>query len=410
MSKLKEINKDSLWEYRRNLTKKSRKYIWINILLLMLLIFILIFPKLNILTTKQYDFYSDKIFPSIALLGNAFSNVFIVSLTETFVLVGIPLLLFLIIRFIVRLVKAEKKIGAKRLIIRKTICILLIIANILSLDFTLMHGLNYKRSTAARRLNIVGEYKEYKDYLETLIWAYNGMITARMQLGEDYNGVAHMQTDIYSAIEDANILLDNFSYTYDLGMSPNMVKCKPVMLSHYWSYTDIVGMYDVFIGETILNTDYISIVDFPLTLVHELSHAKGYARENDANAIAAIALVHSTRPDFRYCGYFEIFNNIYYETCRYAESLGLDMPKIVTAEYQAVIRDIEARNAYWNDINKEVSSNPIYQFVENFSESANNVYLEANGQVGGTATYNVSPNIYVDFYCMNVRERIDAEG
>lgn len=410
MRKRKEIIKDELWDYRKKLLKKGRKYIFINIFLFITAVFILLFPKLNILSVEQYDFYSSKVFPYIALLGNGISSIFIFSITEAIVLVGSVTILVLLIRFIVRLCKAERKIGHRRYIWRKAICSILIIVNIMSLDFMLMHGLNYKRHTVAYNLNIKGEYKEYNDYLETLIWAYNGMISARIQLGEDYNGVAHLLTDFNSMVIDANALLDNFDYTYNLGLSPNHVNCKPVMLSHYWSYTNIVGLYDVFIGETILNTDYMSVTEFPLTLVHELSHARGYARENDANALSALALIHSTRADFRYCGYLAIFNNLYYETLRYAESLDLNIPTVITPEYQAVIRDIEAGVAYWNGIDEEVTSNPIYQFIQSFSDTANNAYLEANGQEGGVATYNVSPNIYVDFYCLYVRDKLNAEG
>lgn len=410
MRKKKTIIKDDLWDYRKSLLKKGRKYIVINILLIMTLIFILIFPKLNLLTTNQYEFYSSRIFPYVALLGNALSSIFLFSITEALVLVGSVLLIVLVVLFIVKLCKAERKIGMKRYLIRRAICVLLIISNILSLDFMLMHGLNYKRRTAAYNLNIRGSYQGYYDYLEALTWAYNGMITARMELGEDYNGVAHMLTSFNDSVTDANELLDNFDYTYGLGLSPNRILCKPVMLSHYWSYTGIIGMYDVFIGETILNTDYMSVTEFPKTLLHELAHARGYARENDANAISTLALIHATRADFRYCGYLEIFGNLYYETCRYAESVGLEQPTIVTSEYQAVIRDIEANNSYWASINDEVTSNPIYEFVQTFSNDANNAYLEANGQVGGVDTYNVSPNVYVDFYCIYVRDRLNADS
>lgn len=396
--------KDDLWEYRKQLLKTGRKYIFVNIILMVLLAVILIVPRCGLLSRKQVEFYSSVIFPKVSFIGNTISSFFVFNITEALVIALCIFVPVILISLIVSIVKAESGIGLRRFILRKFLTVLLTVSVILSTDFTLMHGLNYYRRTAASQLDISGEYLEYQDFLDTMTWAYNGMLKARSLLGEDYNGVSHMLTDFETAEMDANELLLVFNQMYDMGLSDNYVSSKPVTLSHWWSYTNIVGMYNPFIGETIINTDYMDILDFPLTLVHELTHAKGYARENDANAIAALALIHSDRADFRYCGYYEIFRNVYFETCMYADKLEIDRPNVASTAYEGVLRDLVASAAYWNQINAEITSNPIYRMVQNFSEQANDAYLKANGQTNGTDSYNVSPSIYVDFYCKYVRE------
>ena len=131
-----------------------------------------------------------------------------------------------------------------------------------------------------------------------LKWAYNGMVEARSHLGEDYNGIAHMSESFENSAAYANSLVNAFGEKYDIPVSKNYVRAKPVSMSHYWSYTHIVGMYDPFLGEANLNTDYMSIIEFPVTLCHELCHSKGYASETDCNLLSALACCSSTRADF----------------------------------------------------------------------------------------------------------------
>ena len=65
-----------------------------------------------------------------------------------------------------------------------------------------------------------------------------------------------------------------------------------------------------------------------------------------------------------------------------------------------VYRDMNASNMYWEGIAEEVK-----YFEEMFGfdpdkagSDMNNAFLEANGQEGGTETYIVPDNVYVDFY------------
>lgn len=369
----------------------------IVVLLAVLLGAIYYLPQVFI-TPAAADLYCRKIFPQVAFIPNSFNLYFLFSLTENIVIVGGALLLILVIRKIVLLIKKLIKKGFVPFVndIYKVIRNILIVAVCMMLVFQMMHGVNFRRSSIPQIMGLTREEHTYEEYALALKWAYEGMISARMELGEDYNGVAHMSTSLDQAAYDANALLNTVSKEYGYGMSPNYIRAKGVSLSHYWSYTGITGVYDMFLGEANVNTDYLDILYFPVTLCHEIIHAKGYARESDANTAAVFACIRSPRADFRYAGYYAIFTDLYNKTSSYAEEEGKPMPiSLSDPAFEAVIRDINASRAY----DASLADNPFTRFVESFSESANNTFLEANGQEGGTQTYVIPTSIYVDYFC-----------
>ena len=373
------------------------KRIGIVVLLAVLLGAIYYLPQV-LISPAAADLYCRKIFPQVAFIPNSFNLYFLFSLTENIVIVGGAILLILVIRKIVLLIKKLIKKGFVPFVndIYKVIRNILIVAVCMMLVFQMMHGVNYRRPSIPQIMGLTREEHTYEEYALALKWAYEGMISARMELGEDYNGVAHMSTSLDQAAYDANALLNTVSKEYGYGMSPNYIRAKGVSLSHYWSYTGITGVYDMFLGEANVNTDYLDILYFPVTLCHEIIHAKGYARESDANTAAVLACIRSPRADFRYAGYYAIFTDLYNKTSSYADEEGKPMPvSLSDPAFDAVIRDINASRAY----DASLADNPFTRFVERFSESANNTFLEANGQEGGTQTYVIPTSIYVDYFC-----------
>ena len=80
------------------------------------------------------------------------------------------------------------------------------------------------------------------------------------------------------------------------------VGTKPVVLSKPMAYTGITGVYTFFTGEMNVCTAY---PDFStvFTAAHEMAHARGIAREDEANFVAFLACVHAEDPYVRYAGY-----------------------------------------------------------------------------------------------------------
>lgn len=390
----------------------SNKGIIVNSVLIVVFalvaVLIYILPS-KLLSRDAIDYYSEHIFPKVALPFNAFSNFFMQSLTETFAVIGSIMLLILIIIFIVQAIIYLVKGGARgffRYFLTR-IRIVMTIALIASIIFQLMIGLNYNRTPVAARLKLDGKGYTCDQYLVVLDWAYNEMIAARRELGTDYNGVAHMSTGFEQTVYDANAIIMGMDDYYELGLSPTYVRAKPVALSYFWSYTYISGFYDAMLGEANLNVDYMDVLYFPVTVCHEIIHAKGYSREYDANTAAVLTCVESSRADFRYAGFYYIFMNLYGVTRDYAIHEGIEFPDYTSRpEFQFVMKDISASNMY----DESLKNNPFTKFIEDLSEDVNDTYLKSNGQKGGTDTYEVPSNIYVDFYYKYILEAANAEG
>ncbi len=369
------------------------------VLLAGLLVFMLIFPQL-LINENVADFYSGKVFPVISFLRNTLFSSLPVSVTEFLVVVGSLVLLFIIVYNIVKLVKIRNTKGVRAFLRRvcTTLTCVLIIASVLALDFQLMHGINYRRTDAATKLGLVTRQRSIEEMEEALLWAYENMVQARSMLGEDYTGAAHMMSSFDEAALYADELVSRFSNYAGLEMSRNFVRAKPVAISDLWIYTNIVGVYDPFLGEANINVDRISPTDMPVTLCHEVAHAKGYAREYDCDLIAILACCMSSRPDFRYCGFLELFLEILSimpNVGEYSWLFSLD-------EYQPIAKDMNAEFAYYLSL----TDNVITQAVATVSEEVNDGYLEANGQEGGTLTYVENSNYYVEFYFTYVKGEV----
>lgn len=350
------------------------------------------------------DYYSEKIFPVISMLPISISGIFLTSLTEMFVVVGSLSVLTLAVVFLIKCVtlchnKSLRHMFHFMYLVLRALAVIGIIG---ALVFECMLGLNYHRTGVRKRMHLYSEQtRPYEDYSDTLLWAYSGMVEARHALGEDYNGVAHMMTSFESMVYDANIAVSTVDYYYELGLSDNYIRAKAVWLSKFWRYTDIVGMYDPFLGEANINTDYIDILHLPLTICHEISHARGYGSETDCNTIAALSCINSDRPDFRYAGYYYIFTRLWTTVRNYAEYEGEPMPDYTSRDsFRPVMRDMSAYSSYLDSFDE----GPIAEFISYFSEDANNAFLESNGQQGGTQTYEVPQDVYVEYYCRYIRD------
>lgn len=392
------------------ITKQSKvKYgIWRAVgrtILLMLLIVLIpvsyMLPQI-LIRGEAAEFYSRNVFPWVSMLAAAVNGMFLFSLTEMFVVVGSVTLAVLIVMFLIKCIKLMCTRDTRSLIhyvyvVLRNVAIIGIAA---ALCFELMHGLNYNRMSVRKSMTLYSDTRPYEDYAETLLWAYSGMVNARSSLGEDYYGVAHMNSAFEVTVYDANVAVSSVGQHFDLGISPNYIRAKAVWLSRLWGYTDIVGVYDPFLGESNINTDYIDVLHFPVTVCHEITHARGYASETDANTIAILSCINSPRADFRYAGYYYIFMHLWNTVSDYADYEGVAMTDYFSRnDFKPVMRDINAYNEYRESFN----TGPIADLISRFSEDVNNAFLESNGQEGGTDTYVVPQDAYVEYYCRYVR-------
>lgn len=378
---------------------KKRRALHIAVIAVLPLLCIAAAVSNAFLPRSAADYYCTNIFPYVSVPMQSLNMFFQVSLTENFIICLVPLLVIGFICWTVILIKKILGTGALSYLYRsfRNLFILILIG---AISYQAMHGFNYKRTHVYTALQLGSEDLDFEDYCNALRWAYNGMVEARKKLGEDYNGVAHMNESFENSAVYANSLLNSFCDQYGVPLSHNYVRAKPVSMSHYWGYTHIVGMYDPFLAEVNVNTDYMNIEEYPVTLCHELCHAKGYASETDCNTLATLACCRSARADFRYAGYSEIFWNLYVVAEQIAEATGEVVPQFASSsDMEPVFRDMRATSLYWKQIDDEVASlkERLGIDITETSDMVNDTFLKSNGE-SGLDSYRVPDSVYVRFY------------
>lgn len=348
------------------------------------------------------DKYSREIFPLLASVPQRLSSLTDISLSEYALLILCGLAVPLLIVWIVILIKKLLTRGAGKYLY-KSFRNILAVCMVLLILFEMFHGINYRRTTARAMLGLGTGKLTLDDYCEAFEWAYEGMIKARSELKEDENGVAVMSSDFSDIADYSSRIVDSFCASYGIAPYAGYAKPKSVRLSHYWSWTYIVGMYNPVFGEVNVNTDYLDTTEIPLNVCHELCHSKGFANETDCNLLGTMACVTSDRADFRYCGYFNVYVNLLAVIQYNIKTFGFEYDMHVQDEAMIpVIRDLQASSEYWRSIDKEVKD-----FEERTginitkqASAANDKYLQSNGEKEGEKTYQVPQNEYVDFYLM----------
>ena len=150
---------------------------------------------------------------------------------------------------------------------------------------------------------------------------------------------------------------------------------KAVFFSRVMSEFNFTGVYFPWTVEANVNVD---IPDYPqaVTMCHELSHLRGFMREDEANFIGYLACAVSGEPDLEYSGYMLALT--YSANQLYAESP--ERWGHVRALYSdGMVADMVANSEYWKQFEDTVAAE--------IGENMNNAYLKANKQTDGTKSY-----------------------
>jgi hypothetical protein len=326
------------------------------------------------LASEQKNFaeaYAVSVYPKLSHFGNAITGAVPFSIGEVFVFLLIVFLVAAVIRFVFRMIRSK---GSRGITAWKFLVNLFCLAGVLFLFFTLNCGINYHRSTFAETCGL--EIKEStKPELVTLcksLAADSSSLRKEVETGS--NSVMELRSRKFSQNTDkARLAFDSLSKGYPL-LRPGYSGPKPVFSSELMSRCNITGMFFPFTFEANVNTD-IPDYTLPFTMCHELSHLRGYMREDEANFIAYLACEKSSDADFRYSGTamaFTYANNALFS----ADSKTAD--EIYASLSSGVQRDFQFNNEYWDRFKGPVAE---------ASTKANNNYLKANSQTDGVQSY-----------------------
>lgn len=149
---------------------------------------------------------------------------------------------------------------------------------------------------------------------------------------------------------------------------------KPFLLSQYFSVQQLCGQYSPFTVEATYNR---SMPDYniPHTVCHELSHLRGFMREDEANFIGYLACIGSDNEAFRYSGYL---TGWVYATNALAKTNGVAYGEISRLLDERAWSDLRHNNEFWAKYEGKAAE---------VSNQINNTYLKMNSQTDGVKSY-----------------------
>jgi hypothetical protein len=166
---------------------------------------------------------------------------------------------------------------------------------------------------------------------------------------------------------------DAYSTDYFHDYSPRI---KPMLLSFLYTEFHITGMHFGLSTEALFNAN-IPAALLPFTMAHELAHAKGVMREQDANLVAMYMCLSSEDPYIRYSGYF----NTFYALLHLLRYVGDDQAYARTYQQftPEIKNDYRYQGTFWDQ----------YTLLDDLARWINDVYLRIMGNDGVTSYVDV---------------------
>ncbi len=294
------------------------------------------------------------------------------SLAE-FLVIAFPV--FILTMIVTGIVKTVKNKGKRLISAAGLIRNLLAVAGIVFLWFMIGAGTNYYRYEYAHFSGL--ERYMGRSTTDELYGLCIGLADRASQARNELTGDEHAFRSAYSDRERAyqgKLAMEKLSDTIPVlkGYYP---KPKSVLFSRFMSRFNITGVYFPWTVEANVNVD---IPDYSrgAVLCHELSHLRGFMREDEANFIGYLACVNSDSAELRYSGYMLAL--IYAGNKLYEDSP--ELYRELYATYSPGMKaDLKENSLYWDQFKDKV--------LERVGEKMNDTYLKINNQTDGTKSY-----------------------
>lgn len=304
-------------------------------------------------------------------VGTAVS-LFPFSLSEVLALAGIGFAVFCIVRVIINIVKDKAKY--KHILYKFFINILCVISVAL-FAFELCMGLNYYRYSITEYLELDVHESDVSELYELTKSLAEDINLYRSLIEEDENGVSVLSDENrYQTSQSARDAYRSLSEKYTFLKAAD-IRNKPLVSSKLFSMVMTTGIYIPYTFESNINVD-VPQFSIPATMCHELTHFRGFMREEEANFLGYLACMESKREDFRYSGAMLAFSYCYPQLSKADKDLASEIASTIS---DGVMRDLIFEDQYWEPYRKTVTaqiSNDVYDG-----------YLNANNQPGGIQSY-----------------------
>lgn len=160
---------------------------------------------------------------------------------------------------------------------------------------------------------------------------------------------------------------------------------KPVLVSEILSVQQLSGIYSPFTVEANFNRD-MTAYNIPLTMCHELSHLKGFMREDEANFIGYLACIGSKDRSFEYSGYLTGWIYASNALAKYDKAAYAALHVQLAPD---VLKNLDENTVFWNRYDGKVAE---------AANKLNDAYLKLNDQKDGVQSYGRMVDLLLAYY------------
>lgn len=369
-----------------------------TIIVICFIIFISFFNLLSIISTGFAGWYRKYCFSNISVLFSRITGIVSISVGEVLICLFIFLLIFMFIITVLGFFRSDVLKKYRRRYYRCMVYVMLYIYWTETFHCFIMYRTdtiekdNFSetvKSVAARsdeeNMNIlVNICNHITDELNEL----------SLQLPRDENGDLIPDYSYDECIEAMKNISDEFPLLDGYYPEPKKIYYSDIMSQQY-----LEGIYFPFSMEANYNTLMYSS-NMPAVFCHELSHLKGYIREDEANFIAFVACIRSENDFIRYSGYLSVYNYILNDIYNYGNEEMYDKLEYINewVDYD----NIFLKEDEWEEIedNAIVSTETLSEATDKFLD--NN--LKINGITSGVDNYNEVVKLIMYYYDKKIIE------
>ncbi len=193
-------------------------------------------------------------------------------------------------------------------------------------------------------------------------------------MGYDLDTLGGKLNSAYRTLSDDYSFIKNFRS-----------RLKPIALSVPMTYTHISGVYTYYTGETNINTNFPDYT-LPFTSAHEMAHARGFAREKEANFVAFLVCEASDDAYIRYSGKLSMLEYI-------TDALYTADPELYSEIFYSLDIKVRCELAAYSEFFKAYRNST----ASEISGAVNDVYLKSQGQSEGEKSYGLVVDLAVAY-------------
>lgn len=320
-------------------------------------------------STAFAEWYAQNVYPALVrIVGSAF-GILPFSAGELIVYA----IAITVVVFLIKLILCSRKRSRRRQLLRRAAMTLLWMLSIILFLFTIHCGINYHRVPFSEHMTLEVRPSSIEELaaLEMELIEETNLLAEKVPVADD--GTTRLSYSPKELSQRAATVMYSVGKMYPKldGYYP---QTKPVFFSKGMSLLDITGVYFPLTIEANINVD---VPDYTVlaTACHELSHLRGFMREDEANFIAYLACRESGDDEFHYSG--NMLALIYVRNALYSvdQQMASDLYVLMS---DRVKMDFRANSDYWKAFKGPVAT---------VSQAVNNSYLKINSQSDGVKSY-----------------------